>query len=341
MNFGPRAWRTKLCVLAWGALQSINFACRTDNPGFFTDKEETSQGKDSGGGSGDTNSFVGSGASEGSRPAGGGGPTKAVDDTESSATTAGGGAGSGSSTTSAGPPPGVDEPCRRGAALCYDFRNRVAGLAPNLSGINPENKLVVTDPAEGFSTDSPVLGSRIRMTEASSVVSSQPIPFDRDGAIGVDIWFATKFDSASSMMLLILGDLLTLEIRSNAQTVCKLFPKAGDPPISLIASPRNLSSWSHSSCLIRTEADVGSRENSGDLVASARDGFTRFAVPANTVQARPTILKIGTGASPLPGDSGIASFQGDLYLVRVWSDAETMQKQIRAELKHFGLDPAN
>lgn len=334
MNSRSRAWRVKLYTVALGALQLLYCACRVDNPGFFSGDEREGQRKDRGEDpevAGSENPNPPQESSSTNTPASTG------DDSDASTSDF----GDETSTTSDGPLAKVDEPCSKGAAFCYDFRDRVADLAPNLSGVNAGTRLRVSAPADNLSTDSPVFGSRIRLTEESSVVSSQAFPFESKGAIGVDVWFSTKFESTSSMMLFVLDDLLTLEIRSNGISLCKLFLEPGRVVSSKEVRPRTIKPWSHASCLVQTGVELSTDQKTGALMASAGDGFAKIGFPDQELLARPAVLKIGTGGSPLPSDSDIASFEGDLYLVRVWNDAEAMQHHIREELRHFGLDPAN
>lgn len=230
----------------------------------------------------------------------------------------------------------VQDVCNKGAELCFEMQVVEDDFLDNSAPVNREIGLNMTAVASGATEDSPVFGHRLRLGTTSSLKSSQDIAIPAGSSFGVDVWFTPDFSGTSSMVLVRIGEVMSIEIHKSGLAKCHINAKNTTTQVQQVAKVEstyfgNLA-WRVVSC----------RLHQGSIQFWNSDApFAAPSVRLELPQKTNVRLMLGQVATKnLDGDFH-GGFVGDLHLMRFWLKAENYAELLKAELKFSGLNPAN
>lgn len=316
-------------------------ACRVENPAFGIDDETAPLRDDTSIESEESSTKESSDSDEGTqstteplKPSSGGspstqGPAETSPSNDASLTDS-------QNTTSAPEPADVKDVCNKGAAYCYDMKVIQDDYLDNKAPVNRSTALQISSIDSSATEPSPAFGNRLRLGMSSFAKTSTDIVIPAKSDFGIDIWFTADFSKSDSMVLVRVGELMSIQISKDKKAICKLV--AADTTIgetnvrTVQGTYTGRLPWHMVSCRLKrgqlqvwhTDAPLAS--GSVDLVLSSQQS------------AR---VMIGDLATKNLDALELGGFVGDLHLMRIWTDLSNYDQVLRTELRSLGLDPVN
>lgn len=230
----------------------------------------------------------------------------------------------------------VREVCKKGAELCFEMQMVEEVRVENSASVNKGVVLSASSVQTGDSPSSPAFGHRIRLDPRSSVNTPLNIAIPKKTEFGVDVWFSPDFSETDEMILLRIGDVMSIELSRNRTTRCQIFARNMDAQATKVEEVSStyfgMLNWQVVSCSLNQKSLK--LWNSDAPVVSP---------PQELELAQELSVRLSSGRLATENLKGteLGGFVGDLHLVRFWTKVEGYEDVLRAELKFAGLEPPN
>lgn len=224
-----------------------------------------------------------------------------------------------------------EEVCNKGATYCYDMKGMENGALPNRGSSGKVTSLAVDSPLESTGSSELRFGGSLAIGAASSARTGYELVIPENWDYGVDVWFTPKFEDGERMVVLKMGDLITLEIDKNDGATCTFKgDPSGDPVVLFSRSkPDNFNkSWRMVACFVhRGEARIWNMERPAIHFRNASPTAER-------------VVNVEIGTAESVGDhTQLKPFTGELHLLRAWTNTQWMMDIVEDELRFVGLSP--
>lgn len=230
----------------------------------------------------------------------------------------------------------VREVCKKGAELCFEMQLVDEDGVENSASVNKQFELAASSVQDGAAKSSPAFGHRIRLGTRSHINASRNIAIPEKTEFGVDVWFTPDFSETQEMVLMRIGELMSIEISKNGKARCQIFATNVNARATEVEEASstyfgNLN-WQVVSCSLN-----------GQSLKLWNSDAPVVSPPAELelAQERSVRLSFGRTATENLKGTELGGFVGDLHLVRFWTKVEGYEDVLRAELKFAGLDPPN